>query len=371
MQNSLTQIGQTERINGPPVAILYSFLNNVVVRLSREASEGNLRGRNRLSRYLYSDEIEPKSMLTHASEKAIESYFHLYHLLLCLANDDPSIANDASAVIQNFIQGKTNKQHAPDLRHLLIKILISDHDVTGNLTKAIIKEAITRNMVWMLDAKGQDMPELSFLETDATSQYRLQKTFEAGKTSYRLLMFAKLVQKCVAATTTGRDGVARAAYRKSIEQRCRDLFESHEAPPPGAAASLAKRVREFQGVKNFNGFLEVMEVTPIPKPDEFTKFLRGTLSDSVDKGYSRWALDQREALLLRKRKEPGVSMPEGMVPAHSVRRWYTFFPEDRRGDGGRGGQGDRGRGGHDRRGWRGARGGREQASGKQNSGLRS
>ena len=357
---SLNRIGQTARITGPSVTILYSFLSDITVRLSREASEEASRRPNWMRR-IYSDEVEAKSTLTHASEKAIESYFHLYHLLLCLAIDNPTIVNDANALIQNFINCKTSKQHAPNLGHLLIMVLISDHDVTESLTKAIIKEAITRNVVWMLDAKGANMPELSFLETDAISEYRLQKTFDAGKTSYRLLMFAKEMQKLVANTATIADPETGEIQRQSITQRCKDLFDRHGAPPPGAAASLAARIREIQEVKTFRGFLQTMEMT-MPSAEEFTAFLRRTLSLSVEKGYSKWALEQREALLMRKLREPQVGVPDGISPPYTVRQRYTFFPEDRRGNAGRGGrEGQAGR--NDRRGHSG-RGGRGRGRGR-------
>jgi hypothetical protein len=334
------------------VSVLFSFLNDVVVRLCREASEEEPLPRNSIRGFLYGEQQDIKSTLTHASEKAIESYFHLYHLLLCLAIDNPAITRDANAMIKDFMEGKRDKQRVPNLGHLLIMVLISNHDVTEDLIKAIIKEAVTRNVVWMLDAKGQNMPELSFLEADAVSDYRLSKTFQASKTSYCLLMFAKLMQRCVASTSFVTDPATGTVLRKPIEQRCKELFDHHGAPPPGAAASLAEQVRKIQRVNDFPNFLSRMGVQTMPKKDEFTKWLRGTLSDSVDKGYSKWALNQQEALVLRKLKEPGVGVPEGIEPAYTVRPRYTFFPEDRRSAGGvRGGRG--GRGGRAGRGWRG------------------
>jgi ubiquitin-protein ligase len=339
---SIHQIGSGARLNGSPATILYSFLNDVVVRLCREASEGKPTDRNSMLRYLI-DEMPAKSTLTHASEKAIESYFHLYHLLLCLAIDNPAVVRDANCMIKDFLDGKRDKQRVPSLGHLLIMVFISDHPVTEDLTKAIIKEAVTRNVVWMLDSKGSGLAELSFLEADAVSEYRLRKTFEAGKTSYRLLMFAKLMQRCVTATASTTDPESGEITELSIQQRCKELFDRHGAPPSGAAATLAEQVRKIQRVNDFPNFLKVMGVQTMPKKDEFTKWLRGTLSESVDKGYSKWALTQQEALLMRKLKEPGVGVLEGMQPAHTVRGRYSFFPEERNRQGGtyRGGRGGR------------------------------
>lgn len=47
----------------------------------------------------------PKSSLTHASEKAMESYFHLYHLLLCMATDHPELVSVANEMVTDFANG--------------------------------------------------------------------------------------------------------------------------------------------------------------------------------------------------------------------------------------------------------------------------
>lgn len=39
------------------------------------------------------------------------------------------------------------------------------------------------------------MAELGYLEADAVSHYRLKKTFEGCRTSYRLLMLSELFQR--------------------------------------------------------------------------------------------------------------------------------------------------------------------------------
>ncbi|TVY85727.1 Ubiquitin-conjugating enzyme E2, partial [Lachnellula willkommii] len=68
----------------PLVQVIYHFMNDVVVKLNQQASD-------------FPPEFNPRhqarSTLTHASEKAIESYFHLFHLLLCLATSEPGIIN--------------------------------------------------------------------------------------------------------------------------------------------------------------------------------------------------------------------------------------------------------------------------------------
>ena len=164
--------------------VIFKFMNDIVVKLNQEAE-----AINPIRQYDYSPD-KTESTLTHASEKAIESYFHLFHLLICLATEDQTIVQSANSAIRGFESGNTSKNDCPDLGHLLLAALISDLDV-GTMMKDIIKETMTRNVVWML---GKN-PGLAFLEADKVSDYRLQKTFEASKTSYRLLMFLNLFRK--------------------------------------------------------------------------------------------------------------------------------------------------------------------------------
>ncbi|EME84065.1 uncharacterized protein MYCFIDRAFT_152343, partial [Pseudocercospora fijiensis CIRAD86] len=234
IDNHFKGISSAANVAGSADKVIYSFMNEVVVKLSLEAKDLDTRGRGFNS---FDGDEPPKSTLTAASEKAIESYFHLFHLLLCLACERPEIPNEANNTIKSFIAGSHDKQKVPDLGHLLIMILISEVDVTPELIKAIIEEAVTRNVVWMLDKRGRDMAELSFLETSAVSGYRLQKTFEASKTSYRLLMFLNVMRKVVRSTRTHKqeDG----SLKKLTLAELRDqLFDRHGAPPNGAAAKL-------------------------------------------------------------------------------------------------------------------------------------
>ena len=141
-----------------PIDVLYGFMNDIVIRLSDQIKTSTAR-----------------SSLVHASEKAIESYYHLYHLLICLATESPARVRLVNQTVNSFLNGKTTKTDVPNLGYLLIAILISDADMTIDLLMAIIRETVTRNVVWMLDRKGANMPELAYMEADGISLYRLQR----------------------------------------------------------------------------------------------------------------------------------------------------------------------------------------------------
>lgn len=287
---------------------IYAFMNDIVVRLCSQAAT-----------------TSSKSTLTHASEKAIESYYHLFHLLLCLATEHKQHIRTATKTIRGFLEGKTSKEDVPNLGYLLVACLIADLDVTNDLLMAIIRETVTRNVVWMLDRRGAGMSELAYMEGNTISHYRLQKTFDASKTSYRLLMFLNLFRRTINRGT--------GKSRKTLVQLREDLFDAHGAPPKGVAEKFARDVRELQKVKNFPQFITIMGLAT-PKASEFTKFLRTCVEQSMIKRYSVWGISQQKALTLRQEVDPGVQIrsdPKTVWRATGNPRHLSFFPNGRRG----------------------------------------
>ena len=305
-------------------SVLFAFMNDVVVKLSQHTTDPHPPASS--SSYSYGTQSAPTSSLQHASEKAIESYYHLFHLLLCLASSDSTIIPTINRTLFRFLAGHTDKTAIPNLGHLLTMLLISDYDLDHTLTMALLKEAVTRNVVWMLDRKGADMPELSYMESDAISHYRLKKTYQASRTSYRLLMFAELFRRSVDRGS--------GEERKSVMELRDELFDKLGAPPRGAAEKMAGEVKRLEKVDDFPNFLEVMGVkgTKMPRASQFTGLLRECCEESVRKGYSVWAIGQVDALRLRRMegKEPGVgvrAIEQQKAEWKGVgRRGTSFFP---------------------------------------------
>jgi ubiquitin-protein ligase len=316
------------------IDVLYHFMNNVVVQFSANAERGYGRP-------------DSRSTLSHASEKAVEAYFGLYHLLLCLATEDPAIVARANRIISRFVAGPRSKAQFPDLGHVLVAALVADAGLTEELIFLIIKEAILRNVVWMLDAKGAGFAELAYLEPSAISEYRLANTFAASPTSYRLLMFLKLF------SSTARPP------NKSLSELRDSLFDTHGAPPLGTSTMMAQRIREIRGIDSFPGFLTAMGIRNKPSKTEFTSFLRRTIRDSVQVGYSSMPMSQSKLYMIRKVRERNVEIAEDVNVNLALKRWFeagekwynngwngrpSFFPDHRNVQGGRGG-GGRARGG--------------------------
>ncbi|KAJ7212026.1 hypothetical protein GGX14DRAFT_621383 [Mycena pura] len=176
-----------KRTPGPPrrqetIGVVYRMMTNIVVSLMKSCDDA------------ISAKDNSKSLL-HASEKAVVSYCHLFHLLTCLCRTDTQILRAATDRLRRFIDVKDSrvKIHVPDLGELIILImLVICRPPVGNgppikwssLAGPFLEEAIVRNVRWVL----KDAPHLEVLE-QGPSDYRLAETFFRSKTSLRLIMF--------------------------------------------------------------------------------------------------------------------------------------------------------------------------------------
>ncbi|KAK3375875.1 hypothetical protein B0T24DRAFT_617244 [Lasiosphaeria ovina] len=320
---SLQTISQFAR-TGTSATVMYAFMNDIVVRLNADLERSNdVRG--------YSH----KSTLRHASEKAIESYFHLFHLLLCLATSPTGpaefrdIVRDANRMIRSFMSGKTGKADHPNLGYLLIALLISDIDPTEELMKAIVVETITRNVVWLLDSRGAGMAELAYLEPDRVCEYRLKKTFEGSRTSYRLLMFSELFRRAARPSisppspTGATAAKSSGSTKKSLSELRDELFTRHGGAPFGTAAHMAAEVRRLQQIDDFPSFLKEMGVA-IPTQARFTEVLRSCVQASMDRGYSKYGASMAAFASLRLVRDRSID-PAAVV-ADMMARGITERP---------------------------------------------
>jgi len=166
------------------VRVIYKMMNNIVVALM-ESCNDVLNTRQRGS---------SAATLLHASERAVISYCHLFHLLVCLCRTTPQILLDATTRLRRFVSNPASrtKTFVPDLGELivLVTLVLAHPPVNGepvtwqHLNGPFLEEAVVRNVRWVL----KESPELEVLE-QGPSDYRLAKTFERSKTSLRLIMF--------------------------------------------------------------------------------------------------------------------------------------------------------------------------------------
>ncbi|TVY14095.1 NEDD8-conjugating enzyme-like protein [Lachnellula arida] len=305
--------------------VLFRLLNDIIIKLSKENEQTTYKSP------IYPYEETAKSTLTHASEKAIEFYFHIFHLLICKATEEPEIVAYTKQLILDFESGQTGKEYVSNIGHLLIATLISDVDISTKIIRLIITEAVTRNAIRVL----QKYPELAYREPGAISEYRLDKSFLACKPSYRILMFLHHFRK-----------IAIGTPRKSMHELRTNAFARHGAPPPGGAKSLAQSIRNIHKVNNFRDFFLAMDMPGMTK-EWHTSFLRDRMGVALQLGYCAIPFSQEQAMSLRRDREPGVPVVPGYFfinPPKPEKDGVYNFKAGRGGKGGaRGGRG-RGRG---------------------------
>lgn len=124
--------------------------------------------------------------VVHHSESALLGYYQLHHILLLLANSHPEIAELAEDIVEDFIanEGSRCKAVTPDLGKFIILLTLLPGGTWRRAVPGLVKESFDRNVRYLLPK----VPELARVET-GTSQFRVDSTFAATKTSLSLLMF--------------------------------------------------------------------------------------------------------------------------------------------------------------------------------------
>ena len=357
VRTSLEHLGNAANITvgeGPGINVVYGLIAGVIASMSRRAE------------IIWTSHWDTaKTHMAHASERAIESLFGLFHLQLCLATEHSGIIRDANRHVQDLLKRKTSKRSWESERSwgelgrefsrymlctmlldtgeppkrkqtatqdcarpglILTEMLISDQPLTEDLINAVIEEATIRNVVWMLDPlEGAGMSELYYIEPSSTSEYRLQRTFAASRPLYRALMFLVAFIKVVRESG------------KSITEFRDDLFKRKGAPPKAMVEDLAARFRHIQKVDNFSQFFDVLGLEKKPSKKRICRMLKEAIQESEARGYSRPAMTPGQALALRMMKEPSLASPRnvrlnvGLIQNYHCQPFGgSFFPEQSR-----------------------------------------
>ncbi|KAJ2934479.1 hypothetical protein H1R20_g2599, partial [Candolleomyces eurysporus] len=97
--------------------VLFKMMNNIVVSLMKACDDAFV-PQALLSR--------PKPNLLTASEKAVISYCHLMHLLICVCRNDPRVLHDAKQKAREFLQvpASRTKASTPDMGEFIIVITL-------------------------------------------------------------------------------------------------------------------------------------------------------------------------------------------------------------------------------------------------------
>lgn len=273
--------------------VLLAFMNDHVVKLfinvegwpaHRVASRRGAQGRK-----------DAMGMLQ-SSEKGIEGLFSLFHLLLCLAVDNPEYVSKANEMVTSFQTGTTPTQDMPSPGRILMALLMSDVETDDNFMINAVAETVKRNVPALLKKNS----ELLYMEPGgAVSAYRLHHTFMGSLASCRALMFTYLFIRTVRPSTNG----------TTITQARDALFRRHGFPPSSTLAHLAAETRRILAVDSLPRFLEYLGVVQVPSARLLSACLRAAVRESGGWDETEWALKQDEALVLRCTAEHWSTLP--------------------------------------------------------------
>jgi len=224
-------------------------------------------------------EILPKLMNTmvvnvmqgklHASIKALEGYSAFHRLLIMVVEEYPLLLKKANEIVAKFIAHEKDrvKSAVPALGEFLPLLTISDY-TWADVAVPYLQECFDRNMLWAIN----QYPELEKFETQAVSDVRLRKTFDANQVSLRLLMFH--VYFLGVARPEGISLADVAANYDSLMGR--PSFHMRQA--------LQQAVFQIQKVDYWPEFFRRIKIG-MPSRDYMCKWLKQSIQNSQNKKY--------------------------------------------------------------------------------------
>ena len=348
------------------VEVIAKMMNQMVVDLMKNVEEGApppKKQRTSMYGYLYGEPYK-KSINLHASDKALSGYCSLLHLLLRLALDHPIILETAHEKVHHFLarESKRSKEAVPDLGEFLVLLaLVPSVSWEKDLAAPLLRELLSRNVVWYL----RDRPYLAYTADSGKvcDDKRVKETFEASKTSLRLLMFQVHFLRSVlgSATTISSsssttpqpqsdiDGFVTVTHHRKkdkikvpsmdpstttgLQQRINTLAPTYGLPSPTLSASLASKCREILSISTFPTFFQSIA---FKTSSAIASLLRIAVRDSLIAGYHQnpyWDLELYELWRVQLGGNVPFDSPVGWRRnvGGNVRTGRSFFPGAERG----------------------------------------
>jgi len=162
------------------------------------------------------------------------------------------------------------------------------------LLQNICKNFFDRTVLWMLDSENGNHPELAYLESDPVCKYRLETTFEATKTSTRLLMFQIFFLRNLA-----------RPKEKTIADILEEYNHSYGFPPAGMSRKLQKACAKIYVTKDWANFYKRLGLAS-PTDEEMTSLLRNCILRSEEKGYHKTRATPKQLLSWRKKADNSI-----------------------------------------------------------------
>jgi len=290
IESSLSAKASTEALPFKPAAALKVIcvtMNSLVVSIMDQLTDDNA--------------VPP----LHASEKALQGYAYMHHILLFLASKHPSVAALADARVNKFLQDKdgTHKKCTPSLGELLPLLCLSQKG-WDSCKQTYLRENIARDVRWVLrQISKTDRENNSYYNYNRHSERSTAKKVRRGKRLRLALLTDTLSEKqrdtdlhlWFTATLTGkRLGVFQCFFVNHIgrpggSRGWLSVLAGHNRAlgrlRPGLCLRLQRQCKEVLK-KDFgwSGFFRAMGL-PVPTKKQFVTQLSKAYATSLGRGY--------------------------------------------------------------------------------------
>ena len=227
----------------------------------------------------------------YASVAALEGYLAFSHLLLSFAKEHPSVQELIEKRLEEFLESEQsrNKRTCPSLGDLITMLIVSDKISFDDFIRVYLDEMFDRNAKWCLATN----PTLADVSADfkgggrggggrggggsAVSTSRMKKTFEACKTSIKLVCFHKAFFSLI------RPASEKELTADGIRRR---LDAQMGRPTPKMERELQGQVKKILTINNWAGMFEFLELDT-PTDAYLSQWLRRAVVNSGRRGYHR------------------------------------------------------------------------------------
>jgi ubiquitin-protein ligase len=214
--------------------------------------------------------MRPTQQLHH-SEKALEGYCSLHHLLLFMREKYPALVTFSNQQIAKFVGASPtarSKKSVPNLGEFLIHLLVSDQYTWETVQPWFVCELLDRNAMWYLREQNSldltTFPNPKHLTAHEIC-FRLRVSWYYSRVGARLTMFQVFFMNLVAQT------------------KLEHYHESFGFPEPDKIQRLQQECKKIMNVSNYGGFLSRMGI--VQTPANVFGILCDSVLNSFDKGY--------------------------------------------------------------------------------------
>ncbi|CAG8464857.1 4861_t:CDS:1 [Acaulospora colombiana] len=254
------------------------------------------------------DSGERSSYALRASEKALQGYCLLLHLLTMLSEKYPEVIEEAENKVEGFIKNQNNRSRnktvTPNLGEFIAYLFMCKNISWSRFCPCFLEELLSRNVVWFLNSNAS----LAYLEPEQfISNYRLSETFELSKVSLRLVMF-------------------QVAFLKMTRDTRNDMDRRYGYPTEEMSNSLLQLIKQIYQVNTWDVFFKMIDFE-LPEKDWepiVLKLLRNAIVDSGKSGYHQMPYTVNEVYFLRRKFEPSVPAPPSWRPNDKTLQIHGF-----------------------------------------------